>query len=107
MPARLKKQKPAPGMVEWMVPSISERAPPVIRLITLPISSGPVKVARSPVASENFSKLWNRSSPARVPIIADLELAAEADARANRAVGLDPGRDRDGDGRDQNAADPA
>jgi hypothetical protein len=54
-------------MVDAIVPSMSERAPPVTRLITLRIWSGPEKVARSPVASEKRSKLWNRLRPACRP----------------------------------------
>src|SRR3954466_13037947 len=44
-----------------------ETSPPVTRLITFLISPGPVKVAVWPVAMPNFSKLWNRLAPRRVP----------------------------------------
>jgi hypothetical protein len=39
---------------------MSERSPPVTRLMIFQTSSGPENVVRSPFASENFSKLWNR-----------------------------------------------
>ena len=46
---------------------MSERAPPVTRLITLRIAAGPEKVALSPVRRSKRSKLWNRLRPARRP----------------------------------------
>ena len=50
-------------MVERSVPSISDAWPPVTRPIMLLTEFGPLKVADSPVLTENWPKLWNRLPP--------------------------------------------
>ena len=68
-PLGLSSHTSAPGIVEWSVPSISERVPPVTREITFEtlwgpsIGSGPVKVAVSPCPMPKRSKLWKRLRP--------------------------------------------
>ena len=56
------------------MPSIFEASPPVTRLITFLMSPGPVKVAVWPGAMPNFSKLWNRLPPRRVPRSAPISI---------------------------------
>jgi hypothetical protein len=51
-----------------------ETLPPVNRLITFLIVPGPVKVAVWPVVMSNFSKLWNRLSPRRLPRFAPISI---------------------------------
>ena len=68
------------------MPSMSERSPPVTRLITLRISAGPEKVARSPVSREKRSKLWNRLRPARVPRSAPMSKSGPTRSTCGPAV---------------------
>jgi hypothetical protein len=73
-PAGLRKYRSAWPTLELKVPSIREASPPVTRLITFLIVSGPVKVAVWPVAMPNFSKLWKRLSPRRLPNAAPISI---------------------------------
>jgi hypothetical protein len=50
-------------MVERIVPSMEDCAPPVTRPITLFTLGGPLKVAASPAFSPKRPKLWNRLPP--------------------------------------------